>query len=203
MLAIRMQRTGRSGHAQFRVIVQDSRFSPTRGRVVSYLGSYNPHTKTASIDSEKAAGYLNNGARPSDTVARLFKKEGIKLPAWVKLDEPRKRDVRNPEKRRSTAPAQPEAQTEPAATEADPGEEAAAEPDAVTEEKEDQVADETIAAEPEESAPAEPSADEEASAKPVAEEKQPPAEESTKDVQPTDEKATEETAPEQNETQTS
>jgi small subunit ribosomal protein S16 len=97
MLAIRMQRTGRSGHAQFRVIVQDSRFSPTRGRVVSYLGSYDPHTKTAQIDSAKAAQYLKNGARPSDTVARLLKKEGVKLPGWVKLSEPRKRDVRKPQ----------------------------------------------------------------------------------------------------------
>lgn len=108
MLAIRMQRTGRSGHAQFRVIVQDSRFSPTRGRVVSYLGSYNPHTKAAAIDSEKAAKYLDNGAQPSDTVARLFKKEGIKLPDWVSIGEPKKRSVRSPEKRRSTAPAQPQ-----------------------------------------------------------------------------------------------
>jgi small subunit ribosomal protein S16 len=118
MLAIRMQRTGRSGHAQFRVIVQDSRFSPTRGRVVSYLGNYNPHTKTATIDSVKAAQYLQSGAQPSDTVARLFKKEGIKLPSWVKLNDPKKRDVRNPEKRRSTAPAQPQTATvEPAADE--------------------------------------------------------------------------------------
>jgi small subunit ribosomal protein S16 len=114
MLAIRMQRTGRSGHAQFRVIVQDSRFSPKRGRVVSYLGSYNPHTKQAAIDSDKAAQYLNSGAQPSDTVARLFKKEGIKLPAWVNVSDPKKRSVRHPEKRRSTAPAQPE-KAEPAA----------------------------------------------------------------------------------------
>ena len=113
MLAIRMQRTGRSVHAQFRVIVQDSRFSPTRGRVVSYLGSYNPHTKNAEIDSEKATEYLKNGARPSNSVALLFKREGIKLPPWVKLDDPKKREVRNPEKRRSTAPAQPEAPAEP------------------------------------------------------------------------------------------
>jgi small subunit ribosomal protein S16 len=126
MLAIRMQRTGRSGHAQFRVIVQDSRFSPTRGRVVSYLGSYDPHTKTSVIDSEKAAQYLQNGARPSNSVALLFKKEGIKLPAWVKMDEPKKRDVRNPEKRRSTSPAAPEAPAEPA-SEA-PAQEAGAEP---------------------------------------------------------------------------
>src|SRR5579862_4228250 len=125
MLAIRLQRTGRSGHAQFRLIVQDSRFSPTRGREVSYLGNYDPHTKTATIDGEKAAHYLENGAQPSDRVARLLKKEGVKLPAWVKLDEPRNRAVRNPAKRRSTAPAQPEAPAAPAEPAA---EEAAAEP---------------------------------------------------------------------------
>jgi small subunit ribosomal protein S16 len=109
MLAIRLQRTGRSGHAQFRMIVQDSRFSPARGRVVAYLGSYDPHSKTVSIDGEQTSKYLENGAQPSDRVARLLQKEGIKLPSWVKLDDPKKREVRNPEKRRSTAPAAPEA----------------------------------------------------------------------------------------------
>lgn len=109
MLAIRLQRSGRSGHAQFRMIVQDSRFSPTRGRVVAYLGSYDPHSKVAAIDGEQASKYLANGAQPSDRAARLLKKEGIKLPDWVKLDEPKQRPVRNPEKRRSTTPAEPEA----------------------------------------------------------------------------------------------
>lgn len=161
MLAIRMQRTGRSGHAQFRVIVQDSRFSPTRGRVVSYLGSYNPHTKAATIDSDKAAEYLKNGAQPSDTVARLFKKEGIKLPDWVKISEPRKRDVRNPDKRRSTAPAEPAAEPQ-AETKAPSEPEAASDTDTPAEElqvTEDQPAEETTEtpAQSEES-PAEPPA---------------------------------------------
>lgn len=101
-----MQRTGRSGHSQFRLIVQDSRFSPTRGRVVAYIGSYDPHTKAAVIDGEKVSQYLQNGAQPSDRVARLLKKEGIKLPGWIQLDEPQKRATRNPAKRRSTRPPQ-------------------------------------------------------------------------------------------------
>lgn len=104
MLAIRMQRTGRRGHAQFRVVVQDSRFNPKSGRVVAYLGSYNPHTKDASLKGEELSKYLENGAQPSERVARLLQKEGINLPKWVKLSEPKARDVRNPEKRRSTAP---------------------------------------------------------------------------------------------------
>lgn len=106
MLAIRLQRTGRSGHAQFRVVVQDSRFSPVRGRVTAYLGSYDPHTKTAVLDGEKAAKYLENGAQPSDRVAKLLQKEGVKLPDWVKVSQPKQRTVRNADKRRSTRPAE-------------------------------------------------------------------------------------------------
>jgi small subunit ribosomal protein S16 len=105
MLAIRMRRTGRKGHAQFRVIVQDSRFSPSSGRVVEYLGSYDPHAKTAALDKEKISAYLSNGAQPSDRATRLFKSEGITLPQWVKEAQPKKRDIRHPEKLRRNRPA--------------------------------------------------------------------------------------------------
>ena len=65
MLVIRMQRTGRKGHAQFRVVVQDSRRTPTSGRIVAALGNFDPHTKTANLDKEKASFYLEHGAQPS------------------------------------------------------------------------------------------------------------------------------------------
>lgn len=104
MLALRMQRIGRSGHAQYRLIVQDSRFSPKSGRVVAYLGSYNPHTKAAVLDKEKAESYLKNGAQPSDRLARLLKKEGVKLPKWVELDTPKKRAIKNKEKLKKNRP---------------------------------------------------------------------------------------------------
>jgi small subunit ribosomal protein S16 len=167
MLAIRLQRTGRSGHTQFRMIVQDSRFSPTRGRVVAYLGNYDPHTKAATIDSQKASQYLENGAQPSDRAARLLQKEGIKLPNWVKLDAPQTGQVRNPDKRRSTRPAEPEA---PAA-EAAPAEEA---PEAeATETPETTVETTTEGAPVEESTPEAPTVEEpatlEAPTEPAAE----------------------------------
>ncbi len=126
MLAIRMQRTGRSGHAQFRVIVQDSRRSPTSGNVVAHLGNYDPHAKAITLDKEKAAFYLEHGAQPSDRLARLLKKEGLKLPVWVKLDSDKERQVRNAAKRRSTRPADEKA-PEPAVEAEAP----AAEPEAV------------------------------------------------------------------------
>lgn len=135
MLAIRLQRTGRKGHAQYRVVVQDSRLTPTSGRVVYRLGNYDPHTKELNIDKEKVDFYLNNGAQPSDRVARLLQKNDVKLPSWVSVSEPVKRDIRNPEKLRKNRPAEEPAEAptdestpeEPAAAEEVPNEEVAEE----------------------------------------------------------------------------
>lgn len=100
MLAIRMQRTGRKGHAMFRMVVQDSHLTPTSGKVVALLGSYDPHAKVMNLDKEKATYYLTNGAQPSDRVVRIFQAEGIELPKWVKVSSEKKRAIRNPEKLR-------------------------------------------------------------------------------------------------------
>jgi small subunit ribosomal protein S16 len=149
MLVIRMQRTGRKGHAMFRVVVQDSRRTPTSGKVVARLGSYDPHAKAIVLDKEKAAFYLDHGAQPSDRIARLLKSEGVKLPDWVKLAANKERTVRNADKRRSTRPDEPALPAEePAPTEEEPAETPAAE------------TPETPAAEATEESAAEPAAEE-------------------------------------------
>ncbi len=113
MLAIRLQRTGRKGHANFRVVVQDSRQTPTSGKFVALLGSYDPHSKQVTLAKDKAEFYLGNGAQPSARVARLLKAEGVKLPDWVKVSETQKREVRNPEKLRKNRPAEAAADEAP------------------------------------------------------------------------------------------
>jgi small subunit ribosomal protein S16 len=124
MLAIRMQRTGRKGHAMFRVIVQESRLTPTSGKVVAMLGSYDPHAKTTTLDKEKAAAFLKNGAQPSERAASLLKREGVKLPKWVVANDKKAGKLKNPEKLRKNRPAEP-AEEKPA--EAEAAEEAPAE----------------------------------------------------------------------------
>lgn len=123
MLAIRLQRTGRKGHAMFRIVVQDSRRTPTSGRFVYMLGSYDPHSKTLQIDKEKAQTYLDNGARPSDRVAKLLQQEGVKLPKWVVLEANKERAIRNAEKLRKNqpkeAPKEEKAEEEAPAAEAE------------------------------------------------------------------------------------
>jgi small subunit ribosomal protein S16 len=104
MLVIRLQRTGRKGHAQFRVVVQDSRRTPTSGKIVAQLGTYNPHSKEVKLDAEKTAHYLEHGAQPSDRVTMLLKKDGVKLPTWVKDPSKKTGVLRNAEKLRRNQP---------------------------------------------------------------------------------------------------
>lgn len=105
MLAIRLQRLGRKGYPVYRVAVQEAQRHPSSGRVVAYVGSYNPHTKQVSIDKEKVETYLKNGAQPSPRVVRILEGEKIKLPDWVKKASGKQdRNTRNPEKLRKNQP---------------------------------------------------------------------------------------------------
>ncbi len=167
MLAIRLQRTGRKGHAQFRLIVQDARRTPTSGRFVYLLGSYNPHTKALAVDQEKAAFYLKNGARPSDRAARLLKANGVKLPSWVELEADKERTLRHPEKLRKNRPAGTEAPAKEAPAEETPAD---AEPVAEAETPAEEAPAETVAEAPAETeTPAEAETPEEPTEKPADE----------------------------------
>ena len=107
---------GRTGHAQFRVVAQDSRTHPSSGRVVAYLGSYDPHSKKVNIQADEISEFIKNGAQPSERVVKLLKKEGIKLPAWVSDPLEKKKSTRNPEKLRKNQPEKPAEEQPPAIT---------------------------------------------------------------------------------------
>jgi small subunit ribosomal protein S16 len=125
MLVIRLQRTGRKGHAQFRVVVQDSRRTPTSGKIVAQVGTYDPHSKAIVLNKERAQTYLDNGAQPSPRVVTLLKSEGVKLPDWVKAADKKTGKIRHAEKLRRNQPKEA-APVEAPAAEA-PAEEVAAE----------------------------------------------------------------------------
>jgi len=132
MLAIRMQRTGRKGHAMFRFVVQDSRRTPTSGKIVAQLGSYDPHAKSVVLDKEKASFYLGHGAQPSERVARLLKSEGVALPSWVKLNDAKAGTIRHTDKlRRNRSAEEATAEQEPAGAVVEPE----ASPEEATEEQ--------------------------------------------------------------------
>ena len=105
MLAIRLQRLGRKGYPVYRLAVQEAHRHPSSGRVVAYVGSYNPHTKESNIQVELAQKYLDNGAQPTPRVVKLLKEAGVKLPKWVKeVSADKHKAIRNQEKLRKNQP---------------------------------------------------------------------------------------------------
>lgn len=105
MLAIRLQRIGRKGYPVYRLAVQEAQRHPSSGRVVAYVGNYNPHTKDTNVQVELAQKYLDNGAQPTPRVVKFLKDAGVKLPTWVKeADASKQKAVRNAEKLRKNQP---------------------------------------------------------------------------------------------------
>jgi small subunit ribosomal protein S16 len=78
---IRLTRVGATKQPTYRVVVADSR-KARDSRSIETIGHYNPRTEPVevNIDADKAKHWLDRGALPSDTVARLFRNAGI-LPA--------------------------------------------------------------------------------------------------------------------------
>ncbi|MBR5089846.1 MAG: 30S ribosomal protein S16 [Ruminiclostridium sp.] len=75
---IRLRRMGAKKAPFYRVVVADSRY-PRDGRFIEEIGYYDP-TKEPSvikIDNEKAQQWIKNGAKPTDTVKKLLKINGI------------------------------------------------------------------------------------------------------------------------------
>ncbi|MCJ7449922.1 MAG: 30S ribosomal protein S16 [Bacteroidales bacterium] len=77
---IRLARKGRKKLAYYHIVVADSR-SPRDGRYVEKIGKYNPLTNPATIelDFDKALGWLQNGALPSETCRAILSYKGVLL----------------------------------------------------------------------------------------------------------------------------
>jgi small subunit ribosomal protein S16 len=78
MLKIRLRRVGARKQPGYRLVVADAR-APRNGAFVDIIGHYNPRTnpETVVIQEEKALHWLKQGAKPTDTTARLLGKAGI------------------------------------------------------------------------------------------------------------------------------
>jgi small subunit ribosomal protein S16 len=75
---IRLARKGRKKLAYYHIVVADSR-SPRDGRYIELIGKYNPLTNPATIelDFDKALGWLQNGAVPTETCRAILSYKGI------------------------------------------------------------------------------------------------------------------------------
>ena len=78
MVKIRLKRMGQKKAPFYRIVVADSR-SPRDGRFLEEIGTYDPNLEPSAIkvDEDAAKKWLNNGAQPTEVVAKIFKAAGI------------------------------------------------------------------------------------------------------------------------------
>lgn len=78
MLVIRLQRTGRENTPTFRIVVSEKARSAKKG-AHEILGHFllNGKQPVFKCDNARVAFWISKGAIPSDTMARLLKKDGV------------------------------------------------------------------------------------------------------------------------------
>ncbi len=78
MLRIRLRRMGAKKKPSYRLVVADIR-APRDGAFVDIIGHYDPLTdpETIVVEEDKALHWLRQGAKPTETTARLLGKAGI------------------------------------------------------------------------------------------------------------------------------
>lgn len=75
-VSLRLTRMGSKKRPFYRIVAIDSK-SRRDGRYIELIGTYNPLNGERRVDSELALKWLNDGAKPSDTVRDLLSKEGV------------------------------------------------------------------------------------------------------------------------------
>jgi small subunit ribosomal protein S16 len=82
MLVIRMRRMGAHARPFYRIVVSDSRKRP-EGRVVDTVGYYDPlrRPRVTELDVAKVESWIAKGAKPSDTVRDILRKQRAKARA--------------------------------------------------------------------------------------------------------------------------
>ncbi len=75
---MRLKRLGEKKNPFYRIVVADSR-SPRNGKFIEEIGTYDPNTdpSTFNVNAELAKKWLNNGAQPTEVVAKILKQAGI------------------------------------------------------------------------------------------------------------------------------
>lgn len=78
MLVIRLQRTGRENLPTYRLVVAE-KARPVKGKYLEIVGHYLPARNPSVFEhaADKIKQWIDKGATPSDTVARLLRKAGM------------------------------------------------------------------------------------------------------------------------------
>lgn len=127
MLRIRLSRVGKKKQPTYRMVVADSR-SPRDGSFLKIIGHYNPLTDPATlvVKEDEAIHWLEKGAKPSETAAKLLTRIGVMERAGRPPVRYEGKAVPPAPKKETKAASSAEPQATPAKATAEPGAEAQA-----------------------------------------------------------------------------
>jgi small subunit ribosomal protein S16 len=77
---IRLNRIGAKKQPFYRIVVADSR-APRDGKIIEMVGTYDPKTdpSTIKVNKEKVIEWISKGAKPTNTVQKLFEHVDLKM----------------------------------------------------------------------------------------------------------------------------
>ena len=77
---IRLKRFGTKKKVHWRVVVADAKM-PRDGRFIEEVGFYDPRKTPARIELkvERIKNWISKGAKPTETVQSLLKKQGVRV----------------------------------------------------------------------------------------------------------------------------
>jgi small subunit ribosomal protein S16 len=80
LVRLRLRREGKKKHPIYKLVATDIR-APRDGGYLEALGQYNPHTNpiTLTLKEPRIEYWLRKGARPTDTVRSLLRRNGFWL----------------------------------------------------------------------------------------------------------------------------
>ncbi len=145
MLTIRLRRTGKKKQPNYRIVVADNR-APIYGKYIEMVGHFNPRTKEIVLKKEEAIDWMNKGAKPTNTVGKIFKKENIKHKSIVikKFRAISKKELEKQKEKEETEKAKIQAEKEKAKAAFEQQVEAEKATQPTSEEKLQESADESI-----------------------------------------------------------
>lgn len=117
MLRIRLRRVGKKNESHFQLVVAP-RENSVKGSFTAKLGWYNPKTKELVIDKKAVLDWVEKGAKPSNTAAKLLLSQGIKHKNIVYIPDapgkPKKKaqEKSKPKEKASNSEKAPEVTTE-------------------------------------------------------------------------------------------
>lgn len=76
MVKLRLKRTGKKFYATYKIVASDAR-APRDGKFIEELGNYDPNSKKLNLNYELISKYLDEGAKPTDTVRNLLKTDNF------------------------------------------------------------------------------------------------------------------------------